>query len=123
MIEHATLKQKTHDFYQRQASVDSYALNAFDGTFAFSSHEAVPQLIRELVLSQRNEDKYLNISLSVINDIANSFWEGAGSCAKISDIIWDCRIARAFGATYTESKNAYTLNRSVEDWEAIANDS
>lgn len=121
MIEHAILKQKTYEFYAKQPT-EGTGLNSFDGEFAFTEHDLVPELIADLVLSQRNEDKFLKIPLSAVNDIANAFWEGPGSCARISNVIWDCRIARAHGANFTESKNAYTLDYSVEDWEAWADE-
>lgn len=115
MIEHAALKQRTHDFWSNQPTDRPYTLNSFDGEFAFSDHDYVPELIRDLVLSQRNEDKFDRIPLSAVNDIANKFWEGPGSCAAISDVIWDARIARAHGANFTESKNAYKLGYSADE--------
>lgn len=121
MINHSVLKQQTHDFFAAQ-SAESTGLNGFSGEFAFSDHDAVPELIRDLVLSQRKEDKFDRIPIDDVNSIANEFWEGPGSCARISDIIWDCRIARSFGATFTESKNAYALNYTVKDWKEWADD-
>jgi len=120
MIEHAELKQKTHTLWAEQPTDFPNTLNAFDGTFAFTEHDLVPELIVDLVMSQRNEDKFDKVPLSAVNAIANGFWEGPGSCARISDVIWDCRIARAHGAKFTESKSAWTLGYTVEDWEAIA---
>lgn len=122
MIEHAILKQKTHDYWATRPTDVSNSLNSFDGEFAFTEHDLVPELIADLVLSQRNEDKFLKIPLSAVNDIANAFWEGPGSCARISDVIWASRIARAYGANFTESKNAHALNYTVEDWESLADE-
>jgi hypothetical protein len=119
MMNHTFHKQHSNELWSN-SPVDGTSLNSFAGTFSFSDHYLVPELIRDLVMSQRNEDKFVRIPLSAINDIANAFWEGPGSCARISDIVWDCRIARAFGATFTESKNAHALNYTVADWQAIA---
>ena len=120
MIEHMILKEKTRNYWETVAADYPHSLNNFSGEFAFGDHDYVPELIRDLVLSQRNEDRFDRIPLSAVNDIANKFWEGPGSCARISDIIWDCRIARAYGANFTESKNAYTLNYTEEEWKEWA---
>lgn len=119
MINHAVLKEKTRNYWAEQPTDRPYTLNSFAGEFVFTDHDLVPELIRDLVLSQRNEDKFDRIPITAVNDIANKFWEGPGSCAFISDVIWDARIARAYGANFTESKNAYKLNYTVEEWEQI----
>lgn len=122
MIQHANLKQSTHDFWAAQPTDFSNTLNSFDGEFAFAEHHLVPELIADLVMSQRNEDSFYRVPISAVNAIANEFWEGPGSCARISDIVWDCRIARAYGANFTESKMAWTMDRTVEDWEALTDE-
>jgi hypothetical protein len=64
-------------------------------------------------MSQRNEDKFDRVPLSAVNSIANEFWNGPGSCAFISEVIWLCRIARANDASFTESKIAWAQEYHV----------
>lgn len=122
MFDFTKLKQEAREFWLKQSTDTAYTLNAFEGPFALSDHEYVPELIRDLVLSQRNEDKFTRIPMSAVNDIANTFWEGPGSCARISDMVWDARIARAYGATFTESKGAYKLDYTEAEWKAHTDD-
>ena len=119
MMNHTALKETQHAFWTKEPTEWSGALNSFVGPFALSDHDLVPELIRDLVLSQRNEDKFTRIPMSAVNDIANKFWEGPGSCAAIQDVIWHARIARSYGATFTESKGAYKLGYTVDEWIAI----
>jgi hypothetical protein len=122
MFEFTQLKQDAHEFWDNQSTDAPHTLNAVEGPFALSEHEYVPELLQELVMSQRNEDKFIRVPMNAVNDIVNTFWEGPGSCARISDMIWDARIARAYGATFTESKGAYKLGYSEAEWKARTED-
>jgi len=119
MMNHTALKAHTDEFLSKLPIDEPFTLNSFNGTFAFTDHDLVPGLIQDLVLSQRSEDKFKKIPITAVTEIANKFWEGPGSCVAISNVIWHARVARAYGATITESKVAYVLGRTAEEWAAI----
>jgi len=108
MFDHEALRTQTRDFWAKQPTDRPFTLNSFDGEFKFFDHDDVPELIRDLVMSQRNEDKFDRVPMTAVNSIANEFWNGPGSCEFISEVIWLARIARANEATFTEAKVAWT---------------
>jgi hypothetical protein len=113
MFDHQAIRTQTYNFWLNKSTDYPFTLNSFDGEFQFSDHDYVPDLIRDLVMSQRNEDKFDRVPLSAVNSIANEFWNGPGSCAFISEVIWLCRIAHANDASFTESKIAWAQEYHV----------
>jgi hypothetical protein len=69
----------------RDLSTDNEnTVNGFDGEFAFSDHNLVPQSLRDFLMeSFPKRDAFRKIPLEDINGLLNAVWQGPGSMAKI----------------------------------------
>jgi hypothetical protein len=114
MFDHQAIREHNRNWWNRQTIDAPLTLNSFAGTFTFEDHDVVPELIRELVLSQVNVDDFENVPITTVEQIANDFWKGPGSGAFISEVVWCARIARTEGATITVSRNAWKLDSEVQ---------
>ena len=59
-------------------------VNGFEGEFAFSDHNLVPECLRDfLVESFPKRDAFRKIPLDDINGLLNAVWQGPGSVSKL----------------------------------------
>jgi len=59
-------------------------VNGFDGEFAFSDHNLVPECLRDFLMeSFPKRDAFRKIPLDDINGLMNAVWQGPGSMARI----------------------------------------
>jgi hypothetical protein len=96
MLDLVPLKEANHQFYAAMSTDPShFTINAVTGPFRFSSHSTVPQLVQALAMELYPDAlKFSRIKLELVEAAINEVWEGPGSAAKVSDIIWDMRLAR-----------------------------
>lgn len=84
-------KQRQHDYYLQ----DDYLHGINQITeFNFEDPALVPELFRNFAVEYFNLERYRRVDLDELNRVLNDLWDGPGSAAKISDIIWDIRIRR-----------------------------
>lgn len=97
-IAHLESRKIESNQYWTKQPIDGNGLNSFDGDFKFSDHSKVPALIVELVMElEKANTKFNRVNLEAVNEIANNVWKGPGSCADISDYIFDSRINKMKG--------------------------
>jgi hypothetical protein len=100
-------KTQQHEFYSNMRSdSDSFTVNAIQ-QFAFSDTELVPQLFQEFAVEYFNLERFRRVNLDELNNKLNELWEGPGSAAKISDMVWDIRISRREGKATTDALKGY----------------
>ena len=92
-------------FWANQPINDPYTINGFNGTFAFSEHNRIPQGIVEFLLEHFHKQcsKTVNswkknhieaIGLDEINELMNEIWDGPGSMNKLATLTNEMRLAR-----------------------------
>lgn len=99
MLDLEKCKQRQHQYWSEDSTVGPNTLNGFAGTFNYTDPARVPELFRNLAVEYFGLERYRSVKLDRLNDLVNELWEGPGSCAKISDVIWDIRIARRVDPT------------------------
>lgn len=95
MLDLERCKQQQHDYYA-SLPTEGYNINCIK-QFAFSDTELVPELFRNFAVEHFNLERFRRVDLDKLNSALNDMWDGPGSAAKISDYVWDCRIARRLG--------------------------
>ena len=104
MLDLNAAKQSQHDYY---ASNDyAHGVNTIE-SFAFTDAGQVPELFRNFAVEYYSLERYSRVDVEQLNADLNQLWEGPGSAAKISDIIWDIRIARRVGSTPKDALKGY----------------
>jgi hypothetical protein len=85
-------------YWSNQPTEYPWSINGFAGTFAYSDHRLIPEIITEFLLehfrSRIGEARKNHISaipLEEINDLMNEVWEGPGSVVKIVDMTYKLR--------------------------------
>ena len=106
MLDLEAAKQRQHEYYANLPT-DTWGINSIE-TFAFSDSDLVPELFRNFAVEYFNLERYRRVDLDSLNATLNELWDGPGSCAKISDAIWDIRIARREGATVKDALAGYS---------------
>jgi len=97
-------KQRQHDYYNSCDYV--HGINTIEH-FAFEDAGTVPELFRNFAVEYYNLERYSRVDVDKLNADLNELWDGPGSAAKISDIIWDIRIARREGGTVKDALKGY----------------
>ena len=88
-------------YWSEQPTDQPWLLNGFKGTWAFSDHALIPEVINEFILEyfrprlgEMRKGHIKVIPLNEINDLLNEVWEGPGSMVKIVNMTHNMRIAR-----------------------------
>ena len=95
MLDLNQAKTSQHNYYA-SLPTEGYNVNSIR-EFAFSDSERVPELFRNFAVEYFGLERYRRVDLDKLNATLNELWEGPGSAARISDIVWDIRIARREG--------------------------
>jgi len=74
-------------------------LNSFDGEFAISDHNLIPEQLRMFLMYSFKTGRLNRVPLEDINRLLNEVWEGPGSLGKIF------RIAHELGKDVNFSQN------------------
>ena len=89
------------DYWTQQPTDQPWLLNGFKGTWTFSDHALIPEVILEFLLEyyrprlgEMRKGHVKSIPLNEINDLLNSVWEGPGSVVKLVNLTYDMRSNR-----------------------------
>ena len=89
------------DYWTNQSTDQPWLVNGFKGTWAFSDHSLIPDVILEYLLEsfrdrlgEFRKGHVKSIPLNEINDLLNSVWEGPGSVVKLVNLTYDMRSNR-----------------------------
>ena len=89
------------DYWTQQPTDQPWLVNGFKGTWAFSDHSLIPDVILEYLLEsfrdrlgEFRKGHVKSIPLNEINDLLNSVWEGPGSVVKLVNLTYDMRSNR-----------------------------
>lgn len=94
MLDLEKCKYSASEFYANLSTdPEDHTVNGIK-QFAFSDIALVPELFRNFAMEYFDIERYRQVDLDELNRVLNELWDGPGSAAKISDIIWDIRIAR-----------------------------
>ena len=81
-------------FYNQPRFLDDpYHPAGFKGTFAFSSHNLIPDVFHGFLQRHFGHYRIRRIPLVDINNILNELWEGPGSLEKIFRLEEDMRVS------------------------------
>lgn len=93
MFNYETVIADKISYWERQPTDRAGTLNSFDGTFAFTDFELIPEVFVEYLM-ERFANKYEKIKLEDVNAAINEVWDGPGSVANIVYETWQMRLAR-----------------------------
>ena len=89
------------NYWSEQPIDKPWLVNGFAGTWAFSDHSLIPDVILEYLLEsfrdrlgEFRKGHVKSIPLNEINDLLNSVWEGPGSVVKLVNLTYDMRSNR-----------------------------
>lgn len=95
------------DYWASQPIDRPWTLNGFNGTFAYSDHDLIPEPIQEFLLEyfydrlgEMRKNHIKVVSLNEINDLMNKVWEGPGSMPKIVSLMHEMRNNRRSQTDY-----------------------
>lgn len=95
------------DYWSNQPTDQPWLLNGFKGTWAFSDHDLIPEIIREFLLEkfydrlgETRKGHIKSIPLDEINAAMNEVWEGPGSMRKIITAMFEMRRSRLSNTVY-----------------------
>ena len=95
------------DYWSNTPTDQPWLLNGFKGTWAFSDHTLIPEILQEFLiehfysrLGEERKRHIYSISLDEINAVMNDVWEGPGSMSKISRMIVEMRQMRLNGTNF-----------------------
>lgn len=96
MMDLEQAQQSQHNYYAQQDY--AHGVNSITH-FDFQDSSTVPELFRNFAVEYFNLERYSRVDLEQLNAVLNQHWQGPGSAARISDWIWNIRIARRAGST------------------------
>lgn len=89
------------EYWSTTPTDQPWLVNGFNGTWAFSDHSLIPDVILEFLLEsfrdrlgEFRKTQIKSIPLNEINDLLNSVWEGPGSVVKLVNLTYDMRYSR-----------------------------
>lgn len=100
----------TIDYWSNTPTDQPWLLNGFKGTWAFSDHSLIPEILQEFLieyfykqLGEERKRHIYNISLDKINDVMNEVWEGPGSMKKVVEMTYNMRQNRLNGIDFEKN--------------------
>jgi hypothetical protein len=92
-----------------------YTLGGFNGTWAFSDHNLIPNDLNNFILeSFHPQERIKRIPLEDINKLLNDVWEGPGSMAKLERLYHEMKAAR-LSKTDMTSKDTSDV-KTIDDY-------
>ena len=100
-IDHDEIRAKiasVDTYWETQRTDLPHTLNGFNGTWAFSNHNLIPDGLRNFITESFPKiERFNRIPLDDINALMNDVWEGPGSMVKIARLTKEMRTARQAG--------------------------
>lgn len=98
MYNYKTAAESSVAFWQAQPTDNPGSVNGFSGTWAISDHSLIPSALQDYIAETfYGYTRLTRIPLEDINNALNEVWEGPGSMAKITELVYEKRQARQEG--------------------------
>lgn len=82
-------------FWETQPTDKPWLVNGFNGTWAFTDHNLIPDSLRNFIWANfPKHERFRRIPLDEINALMNSVWEGPGSMVKIERLYQEIKAER-----------------------------
>jgi len=111
MLDYAAMTQSRIEFYRKDID-DPFTVNGFRGTWKFSNHDRIPDVLHEFLQRHFGYLRITRIPLDKINSLMNEVWEGPGSLEKIFNLTEQMRLD---GRQVRITPADYVKNKSYED--------
>ena len=82
MYEHR-IEEKVAYYLRPEHVANPHHISGFNGTFAFSSHDLIPEVFHGFIQRYFGSYRIRRVPLDKINEVLNDLWEGPGSIEKI----------------------------------------
>lgn len=79
-------KESAPAYWEKQPTDVTGCINSFDGTFAFTSHGLIPEVLRnflEEVFFYQYNVRFQMVPIEDVNDVMNKYWQGPGCVADL----------------------------------------
>jgi hypothetical protein len=117
-IDHEAIRAKIASidaYWERQPTDQPHTLNGFQGTWAFSDHNLIPEALKNFIWENfPKHERFRRIPLDEINTLMNDVWEGPGSMPKIMRLYREMRAER-LGSLLTSDK-APVEQKTIDDF-------
>ena len=98
MYNYKTATESSVAFWQAQPTDNPGSINGFKGTWAITDHGLIPSALQDYIAETfYGYTRLSRIPLEDINNALNEVWEGPGSMAKITELVYEKRQARQEG--------------------------
>ena len=127
MLDRISLLEDTVRRWQDRELDNPYHINGFRGEFAFSSHDVVPETVRNLVMHVTRYERFREVPLEEITRIARETHGGEpGFIVRATERIIQAvreRHARTEGSeSVTKNTHVYENELTIDDWNGDQND-
>jgi hypothetical protein len=117
-IDHEAIREKISmidSYWDRQPTDQPWTVNGFNGTWAFSDHDLIPDTLRNFIFESFPKiERFKRIPLEEINKLMNDVWEGPGSMSKIARLTQEIRNARLSNVS-SDSKDLGEV-KTIDDY-------
>jgi len=93
-----------------------YRVNGFNGTWAFTDHRKIPEVLRGFLQHHFGIYRLRRVSLDKINEVMNDIWEGPGSLEKVLNAELEMKQS---GKDVKFTTADLAANKSFEDDESV----
>jgi hypothetical protein len=120
-IDHEAIREKISmidSYWERQPTDQPWTVNGFNGTWNFSDHSLIPDVLRNFISESFPKiERFKRIPLEDINTLMNDVWEGPGSMVKIQKLTKELRSSRLAGLDSSSIKmdDVKTINDFTEE--------
>lgn len=119
MLDTVALVEDRIEYWRERELTNPHHPNGFVGEFAFSDHAVVPEIVQTLVLYSTKYERFRDVPLAVVNEIAREVHGGKpGFVVRALERIRAVKQARAEGITAENDKNIYEPTLTIDDWNA-----
>ena len=125
MLDRTLGLQQKIAYYQNRDLDNPHSLNGFRGEFNFTDHSLVPEEVRNLVMHSTKHERFRQVPLSTINQIAREVHGGEpGFIVRATERILELyKLKQAAESDDTDrSKQVYENELTIDDWSADNDD-
>lgn len=89
-------------YWEKQPTDVTGCINSFDGTFAFTDHNLIPEVLRNFLeecLYHQYNTRFWQLDINIINDEMNRYWQGPGCVPELVRKTYELQARRREGSS------------------------